>query len=372
MKKKIIGIITTAFVVCTALFSACNNRTPVLSQSIRALSPIVESEVNLANDDVAEFVQNYEKEYSILYYGKGDRFKMQGVTLNFEADEPARYYNVLVSRYPDMRNAQTQKTQQPTAHFDDLFVNTTYYWQVYANYRTQTLQSETFSFTTADTPRTIHIDGVSNTRDVGGKKTLDGKRIKQGMLYRAATLDSITKNGKGQAKNVYGIKTEIDLRRLDEVGNRTVSPIGRSVEFIHISAPYYVGDQNGIDNPNNHESIRRYMQVFADESKYPILFHCSAGRDRTGMAALFLQGLLGVSERDIFIDYEMSFFSLRGCMDGANVSLMVSFFTNAVNYIQNNFGTENDSFARKCELFLLHVGVTEQEIASIRHILLEN
>ncbi len=356
-------------------FASCDTETGgnlYDSVNIRAVSPTVGSEVVLANDEILSFARNYEKGNGISEFGKGDRYKMKGVTLAFEADKPAFHYNVCVSLYEDMSDAQVKTTLKTEVHFDDLFVNSTYYWQVYATYVAGTVASSVFSFTTADTPRTIDIEGVSNTRDVGGKKTLDGKKVKQGLVYRAAILDGVTDTGKQKATDYYRIKTEIDFRRANEVGSRTTSPFGESVEFIHISAPYYVGDSNGIDNPDNQDAIRRYIQVFANAGKYPIMFHCSAGRDRTGMAAMLLQGLLGVSEKDIFLDYETSFFSLRGCADGANPSLLITFFTNTVNYIKNNYGETQDTFQRKCELYLLSIGVTETEISAIKTILLEN
>lgn len=377
MRAKRVVLLIAAIMLAAMVFGGCSDSVggdPVdeVDYTIRVVEPKVGSKVNLANSDVAAFVSAYEKEASARYYGKGDNYKMDGVDLTFEVNQPALYYTVLISRKADMSDANMLVTEEPTAHFDDLFVNTRYYWQVFAAYRSGTVASDIFSFDTADTPRTIDIEGVSNTRDVGGKVTLDGKTMKQGLLYRGAVLDSVTETGKLEAVEKYGIKTEIDLRRANEVGSRTVSPFGEQVTFVHISSPYYVGDQNGIDAKANQESICQYMRVFANRENYPILFHCSAGRDRTGMAAMFVQALCGVSEKDIFIDYEMSFFSIRGCLDGAGVWLMVAQFNATVDYIKENYGESNMTFNKKCELFLLDIGVTAEEISSIRDILLED
>ena len=72
------------------------------------------------------------------------------------------------------------------------FANTTYYWQVIASLENGgKVYSSIYSFTTADTIRTVTIDGVSNTRDIGGYETEFGY-IKQGLVYRSARLESIT------------------------------------------------------------------------------------------------------------------------------------------------------------------------------------
>ena len=67
-------------------------------------------------------------------------------------------------------------------------------------------------FSTAILPRTIYIDGVSNTRDLGGNVGLNGKRMKEGLVYRGMGLEAITDAGKEEFLNNLGIKSEVDLR----------------------------------------------------------------------------------------------------------------------------------------------------------------
>ena len=97
--------------------------------------------------------------------------------------------------------------------------------------------------------------------------------------------------------------------------------------------------------------------------------HCSIGRDRTGTFAMLLEMLLGVGENDIYLDYELSLFSAAGCSDNTPVNtLFYTYFWPTYNYINQNY--EGDSASEKCEAFLLDAGVTAEEIASIRSLLL--
>jgi hypothetical protein len=115
----------------------------------------------------------------------------------------------------------------------------------------------------------------------------------------------------------------------------------------------------------------REVKVFADPENYPILMHCSAGRDRTGCLSFVLQALCGASREDIIRDYELSFLSVNGCSDDAGtVVFMNAQLDRTLNYIEEIGG--GDTFAESVENFLLEIGVTEEEIASIREILIED
>jgi protein-tyrosine phosphatase len=214
------------------------------------------------------------------------------------------------------------------------------------------------------------MDGVSNTRDIGGKTTEDGKKVKQGLIYRGAYLDEVTAEGITQALEKYGIKTDLDLRKGAEGTAGTSSPLGSAVQYLQYSCPYYLGTA-GIDNKANWENLANAIKVFANKDNYPVYFHCSVGRDRTAMVAMLLEGILGVTKEDMLIDYEMSFFSYRGCLDGANPRDMVTMFINTRRYVEKYDSNDELSFAEQCEKYLLDIGVTQAEINAIREIMLE-
>ena len=362
MKKNIAA--TLIAILLPSCLSGCG-----IGKQIVAIYPKNGECVSLANAEVTDFATNYEWGMGLYcseaYYGMGDHYAMQGVKLRWEDKNQSKRYEVSISEHKDMSSATVYQVEGNEVEIHDLFVNTTYYWQVTGGSGT----SKVFSFQTGDTPRTIVIDGVSNTRDIGGKLTGSGKRIRQGMVYRGAKLDYITEEGKTAFLEQYQIKTDLDLRKTGE-GLLGKSPVGEEILYYNYSCPYYTGDTTGINEEQNYESLASAMRVFADADNYPVYFHCAIGRDRTSMVAMLLLGVCGVSKTDICMDYEMSFFSESGCSDKAQVAGMAQTFSVTLNYIARN-GDSHATFQENCETYLLQIGLTQAEIDAIRSNLIE-
>ena len=258
-----------------------------------------------------------------------------------------------------------QHTNKTSLVLETLFVGTDYYWQVDAIIADKTIRSEIFTFSTADSVRAVNIEGVSNTRDIGGVYTSDGNRIKQGMIYRGGKLNDITELGKKQFLYDLGIKTDLDLRSGGEGGAGVKSPVSDDLRYYQTSGRYYLGS-NGIDTDTGKQIMAEEIRLFADPDNYPVFIHCSLGRDRTGTLVFILQALCGVEKQDLIREYELSIFSVTGTLDNANpVSSMISTY----NYIDSNYS--GASFAEKTENYLLGIGITADEIATIRSLLIE-
>lgn len=344
--------------------------------NIRAISPTVGSTVRLANDTIYNFWNTFmNTAANIPTLSGNDDYHPNSVTLEWECDKDAVYYLVYLSQNEDMSNPQGFVTNKTSVTVTNLFVGTDYYWQVDAVSGTTTYRSEVFTFTTEDNgiPRMITLDGVSNTRDIGGMKaTLDGVeyRVKQGMIYRGATLDKITEKGKQQFLYDFAIKTDLDLRTPGEGGAGTKSPVSDSLNYINISGRYYAGGHgagNEIDKEVNHATFAEEIRVFANPDNYPVFIHCSLGRDRTGTLAFVISGLLGVhgagDDNNLITEFMLSIFSSAGSSAKPLEPIRA-----VRNYI-NTF--EGDSFAERTESYLLSIGITEEEIATIRSIMLE-
>ena len=161
--------------------------------------------------------------------------------------------------------------------------------------------------------RTITVDGVNNFRDLG-----DGVHLKQGMIYRSATLEnntsanennplSITDLGKKQIASL-GLVSEIDLRKDDEkkITDKSV------IDLKYFKAPLYYGGQNILtyknSEYNNPETIKSVFEFLGDKNNYPVNFHCVRGTDRTGCLAYLIKGLLGIEEEMLYRDFLFSNF----------------------------------------------------------------
>ncbi len=234
----------------------------------------------------------------------------------------------------------------------NLKINTEYLW---------TVGDASGWFRTEDiAPRNLRVDGITNVRDLGGRKTLDGKRVRQGLLYRGSELDlrvNITEEGKKTLREELGIKTDLDLRYPDAVKDRTESVLGSDINYIHISIHAY---KELFDYKSE---VKRIFELLSDPENYPLYFHCYGGADRTGMVALLLYAVLNVSEEDIYIDYEytsLSIFDYRS----RKMDCFAEFLTEL-----NRYGGE--SLRENAIRFLRDCGISDETFDKIRNILTE-
>ena len=194
--------------------------------------------------------------------------------------------------------------------WDNARVGTAYRWGLDVKGK----GSATSRFVTEDVPpRLIRVPGVPNLRDLGGWKTADGRRVRQGLLYRSANLCENAAECKERPPrtrmtpatchymtNALGIRTELDLRSPKECEGLVVSPLGPSVRRVEISSGCY-GQMTG---DSEKAACLKCLRLILDEKSLPLLFHCSGGRDRTGTLAFIVNGLLGVSPDDLARDWD--------------------------------------------------------------------
>ncbi len=327
-------------------------------------------EIPLLSGDIYTVCAEYTKSITVNYNtNAGDCFAPTPLTISWECDEAAQYYTLDISTDEDMDNAESYVTFDNSVTLDYLFMGYDYYYQISAKYEDKLVKSRIFEFSTAYLPRTIYVDdNVTNTRDWGGYMAEDGMRVKQGIVYRGGALENISEEGKYVMLSELGIKTDLDVRG-DSGRPLTSSPLGADVNYVETKGPYYVGVYgSGIDLVGEYQdALAKEIRTFANADNFPVYVHCSLGRDRTGTLCFLINALLGVSEEDLYRDYELSFMSnVRG--DRPKYMVEVP-FTALYNYIRDY--SRGKSMQENAKAYMMSIGITEAEIEAIKTNMLE-
>lgn len=338
----------------------------VTESGVLAVFPVDGTVTAFASEAAENLITDYYVTKADLYKTGQDIYYREPAVLKWFAYDEAEEYIVTIWSKKDMSDKKIFTTDACTLEVENLFAGTDYYWTITAGDYVTPVQV----LHTADTIRTLTIEGVSNTRDGGGWPTVDGKKVKQGMFYRGGKLEDITSEGLA-AFRAIGVKTDLDLRNNTET-SATVSPLGADVTYVNHSGPYYWsdgGNGTGINAEAYREALVNEIRLFADEDNYPIYVHCSLGRDRTGTLCFLINALCGVGEQDLCLDYEFSFLSVTGNLDNQTAKNMMSTFGYMYDKVKEY--APNGTMAEATEAFMLSIGVTQEEIDAIRTILVE-
>lgn len=330
----------------------------------------VDTTVELHTEKQTAFLNgNYRK---ATRYANGKKEKSRPEAVEFKwtyqnAQDGVTQYTLRISESPDMQNAMSCTTAEQSILVYNLKIAATYYWTVSADGVT----SPAAEFRTADAaPRNLYVDGITNVRDLGGWMTESGTRTKQGMLFRCGRLNEssaktvnieITEAGKKTMLDLLGVKTEIDIRKVEngETGGITASPLGDTVTYYSIPMEWEGDTFNG-----NREALLRVFTILSEEESYPVIFHCNIGTDRTGQIAYLVGALLGVSEADLCKDYLFSNFGKIGGQrhpSGLEDSV----------YYQSVAAAEGSTLQEKTYNCLVEFGVPRAQLDSIIRILSE-
>ncbi len=168
------------------------------------------------------------------------------------------------------------------------------------------------------TPRVIALQGGYNFRDLGGYATRTGGHTRQGLLYRAGSLGKLTPDDQ-QTLARLGIRSVFDLREADEHTHEGPSQPGPGIDLVHL--PTSLGRDairaKIMQDPAGFRMAQAYLDSLAPRQGFhaafframlarldaPLVFHCSAGKDRTGIIAALLLRLADVPDETIIADY---------------------------------------------------------------------
>lgn len=173
--------------------------------------------------------------------------------------------------------------------------------------------------TTLGHERCLRYEGCFNFRGLGGYPTIDGKRVRWERLYRSDALDRLSPPARERLAEL-GLRTIIDLRTLEEVAQHG-SFRGEVLSLIQSPMPDMLPPREALPGlleaafvagryhdmlEKGQDSICEVLAVLTDPSVYPVAFHCREGRDRAGILAAIVLGILGVPDEIIVNDYMLS------------------------------------------------------------------
>jgi protein-tyrosine phosphatase len=161
--------------------------------------------------------------------------------------------------------------------------------------------------------RLLRRYGGRNFRDLGGHPARDRRRVRNNLVFRSAHLAEVPEESPIRSA---GLRTVVTLQSRTEISilGPPHADVLREVRWEHIPIGdlwFREPDPVSLIAGREHHSIlhdfredwRTFFNILAERDVYPLLFHCSAGRDRTGVGAAMLLELLGVSRERIVADF---------------------------------------------------------------------
>ena len=175
--------------------------------------------------------------------------------------------------------------------------------------------------------RLLKLEGCPNFRDLGGYVCGDGATTRKNTFYRADCLSKLTEGDICTLEDL-GITTVIDLRTQEELA-RAANPLRDREGFEYYNLSLSDGLQSEELKGLMPESLSKMYRALADEAGEVIetifsilarapgvaVFHCAAGKDRTGVIAALLLMLAGVSDDDIVSDYSCTYELMKPIFD---------------------------------------------------------
>ena len=177
--------------------------------------------------------------------------------------------------------------------------------------------------------RRLDLEGPVNFRDLGGYDAADGRAVRRRHLFRSDALFRLTEADAAQVR-ALGVTTLIDFRTPDELQEHGFGGMDHlDAEHLHLPTIDSTRRVTDMTEPTDEisEEIAQALVTAADAymmmldrgsnayasalrvvaaSESPVVFFCAAGKDRTGVFAALVLGLLGVSDDDIVTDYALT------------------------------------------------------------------
>ncbi len=223
--------------------------------------------------------------------------------------------------------------------------------------------------------RRYEVGPLLNLRDLGGYPVRGGLHTKSGRFFRSDAPANLTQEDV-EKLNRLGVETVIDLRGDGEALHRPCSLAGRD-PFLYSRHPL-LAEGLRIDGERdvpqmyfsmikNHDAVAAILRRFI-LTKRAVLFHCTAGKDRTGVIAALLLSLAGVARNDICADYQVSYTYIRAIFEtiGREISSFPAFLgLSKLEYIEGFLALFEAEYA-SAERYMAAIGLSRQETDALR------
>ncbi len=245
--------------------------------------------------------------------------------------------------------------------------------------------------------RRLPFENLYNARDLGGYPCENGKSTKWHQFVRSEDLSKVSKKDIESLKK-YGVKTIIDLRGEAEI-IKSPNPLKNNDDFNYFNVSLIDEDASNIltfdfskygDDilgnlyvdilENKQKEIKKIFNIISENTEGAILYHCTAGKDRTGVLTMLLLGLVHVYKADIVNDYSLTNYYL--CQNPhfqKNINLLKD-ETKPKEFLDKlrHLLSSNHSFIEKpyeyivanhntFEEYLVHIGLEEKDINNVKN-----
>ena len=286
------------------------------------------------------------------------------LTWNYELPEgkEVEKYSVVFGQNKDLSDGyKVDGGKEDTISFNNPYLGRNYYKLIATFTDGSTDETPIRRFEVDSTyPRNLTIAGMTNCRDIGGRETVDGGHIKQGLIFRTS--------GKNQNGSLTDATTEEMINHLKLKNEINLAGDSNSYNLKLDGTTLFEGSRMDTSSTGgyshisrNAEAAKNFFNFIADENNYPLYYHCKIGTDRTGVCTILLQGLLGVSYEDIYQDYLFSNFGKIGEQrtigDGNSHDIR--------KYMDDFMGYSGEKFQNKVYNVLLGIGVAKETLDHI-------
>ena len=255
--------------------------------------------------------------------------------------------------------------------------------------------------------RKLPFTGAHNFRDLGGYKTEDGRRIKWGKIYRSDNLHSLTDEDVKYLSRL-NIKSVVDFRSDEEresepdrltpdmtqvllpikfqpkeLDDETLKNLMKNLTFGTLDSSNLLTDFNIVIVKDFADEYKKFFRHVIENNAEPIVFHCTAGKDRAGFASAMILTVLGVPREKVIEDYLLTNTYVKDHVDSEMLEIELKTFFRAdtdnlrkINlvaerYIQAAFDTIDSEWGGMDNYISKALSLTEEDILKLQNFYLE-